>query len=97
MKLSSLPLKTDPRHTRTPFVIADYNREKDRTTVEQTFAALIALAESLMPSSRERSRKDLRRKRLAIFDLIKRDKLSQKDREKVKQASQSLWRASASC
>src|SRR5207253_6343326 len=26
-------------------IIADYNREKDRTTVEQTFAALVALVE----------------------------------------------------
>ena len=28
-------------------IIADYNREKDRATVEQTFAALVALAEGL--------------------------------------------------
>lgn len=71
-------------------IIADYNREKDRTTVEQTFAALIALAESLDAEQQRTVEEGLTTEELAIFDLLKRDKLSQKDREKVKQASQSL-------
>jgi hypothetical protein len=30
-----------------PSLIADYNREKDRVTVEETFAKLVELANSL--------------------------------------------------
>ena len=71
-------------------IIADYNREKDRTTVEQTFAALIALAGNLDAEQQKTVDEGLTPEERAIFDMLKREKLSNKDREKLKQASQSL-------
>ncbi len=71
-------------------IIADYNREKDRTTIEQTFAAIMALAGSLDDEQRRTVEEGLSPEELAIFDLLRNEKLSQKDREKVKDASRSL-------
>lgn len=71
-------------------IIADYNREKDRTTIEQTFASIVALAGSLDDEQRRTVEEGLTPEELAIFDLLKNEKLSQKDREKVKDASRSL-------
>lgn len=71
-------------------IIADYNREKDRVTVEQTFAALLALAEGLDQEQRRAVQEGLTEKELALFDLIGRENLSKADRERLKQASKSL-------
>ncbi len=71
-------------------IIADYNREKDRATVEETFAKLVELVESLDEEQRRAAEEGLNEDELALFDLLKKDKLSKADREKVKQASQAL-------
>jgi type I restriction enzyme R subunit len=71
-------------------IIADYNREKDRATVEQTFAALVALAQSLDEEQRRAVEEGLTDKELALFDLLCRENLSKADREQLKQASKSL-------
>jgi type I restriction enzyme, R subunit len=71
-------------------IIADYNREKDRATVEQTFAALVALAQSLDEEQRRAVEEGLTEGELALFDLLFRDGLSKADRERLKQASKAL-------
>src|SRR5262245_49890096 len=71
-------------------IIADYNREKDRATVEQTFAALMALAGSLDEEQRRTVEEGLTEQELALFDLLSRENLSKADRERLKQASRSL-------
>jgi type I restriction enzyme R subunit len=71
-------------------IIADYNREKDRATVEQTFAALVTLAQSLDQEQRRAVAEGLTDKELALFDLLWRENLSNTDRERLKQASKSL-------
>lgn len=71
-------------------IIADYNREKDRTTVEQTFAALVALAANLDDEERRAVEEGLSPAEMAVFDLLKRENLTKVDREKIKQASRSL-------
>lgn len=71
-------------------ILAEYNREKDRATVEQTFAALMALAASLDEEQRRTVEEGLSPTELAVFDLLKRENLTKADREKVKQASRSL-------
>jgi type I restriction enzyme, R subunit len=71
-------------------IIADYNREKDRTTVEQTFAALVQLAESLDQEQRRAVEEGLTPGELALFDLLKRETLSKPERERLKQASRTL-------
>ncbi len=71
-------------------IIADYNREKDRVTVEDTFAKLIELANSLDAEQRRAAKEGLSESELALFDLLFREDLSKADRERLKQASKAL-------
>ncbi len=71
-------------------IIADYNREKDRATVEQTFAELVALAASLDAEQRRAAEEGLSDDELALFDLLFQESISKADRERLKQASKSL-------
>jgi type I restriction enzyme, R subunit len=71
-------------------IIADYNREKDRVTVEATFAQLVALAVTLDAEQRRAAEEGLNEDELALFDLLFKDSISKKDRERLKQASQGL-------
>ena len=71
-------------------IIADYNREKDRVTVEETFAKLLALAISLDAEQRRAVEEGLEDDELALFDLIFREPISKREREKLKQASRKL-------
>ena len=71
-------------------IIADYNREKDRATVDQTFAELVALAASLDAEQRRAAEEGLSDDELALFDLLFQASISQSDRERLKQASKNL-------
>jgi type I restriction enzyme R subunit len=71
-------------------IIADYNREKDRATVEATFAQLVALAASLDAEQRRAAEEGLSEDELALFDLLFKDNISKTDRERLKQASKGL-------
>jgi type I restriction enzyme R subunit len=71
-------------------IIADYNREKDRVTIEDTFAKLVDLAKSLSAEQRRAAEEGLSEDELALFDLLKKDNLTKAERERVKLASQSL-------
>ena len=71
-------------------IIADYNREKDRATVEATFAQLVALAASLDAEQRRAAEEVLSDDELAVFDLLFKDSISKTDRERLKQASKTL-------
>jgi type I restriction enzyme R subunit len=71
-------------------IVADYNREKDRATIEETFAKLVELVENLDQEQRRAAEEGLDEDELALFDLLKKDKLGKAEREKVKQASQAL-------
>jgi type I restriction enzyme R subunit len=71
-------------------IAADYNREKDRVTVEETFAQLAVLNAKLDDEAQRAVREHLTEDELAIFDLLKKDKLTKKQRETVKEASKHL-------
>jgi type I restriction enzyme R subunit len=71
-------------------IIADYNREKDRVTVEDTFSRLLDLAQSLDSEMQRAAQEGLSDDELALFDLLYKDVLSKADREKLEQASRSL-------
>ena len=71
-------------------IIADYNREKDRATVEATFAQLVELAATLDAEQRRAAEEGLSEDELALFDMLFKDSISKKDRERLKQASQRL-------
>jgi type I restriction enzyme, R subunit len=71
-------------------IIADYNREKDRATVEATFAQLVALAASLDDEQTRAAREGLNDDELALFDLLFKAEIGQAERERLKQASREL-------
>jgi type I restriction enzyme, R subunit len=76
-------------------IIADYNREKDRVTVEETFAKLLALANSLDAEQMRAVQEGLSDDELALFDMLLRASINLADRERLKQASKSLLASSA--
>ena len=71
-------------------IIADYNREKDRVTVEETFARLVELAHSLDAEQRRAAEEGLSEDEYALFQMLFKDNISKADRDRLKQASQSL-------
>jgi type I restriction enzyme, R subunit len=71
-------------------IVADYNREKDRTTIEETFRRLIELVHSLDEEQKRATREGLREDELALFDLLQKEGLDKASRERVKQASREL-------
>ena len=71
-------------------IIADYNSEKDRTTIEEIFRRLVELVRSLDEEQARAARENLSDDELAMFDLLKRDDLTKADRERVKQASREM-------
>jgi type I restriction enzyme R subunit len=71
-------------------IIADYNREKDRVAIEDTFAKLVELVTSLDAEQRRAVEEGLDEETLALFDLLEKENLSKADREGLKVASKSL-------
>ena len=71
-------------------IVADYNREKDRTTIEETFRELVELVDSLDQELRRATREGLEEDELALFDLLAKDGLDKTTRERLKQASRDL-------
>jgi type I restriction enzyme R subunit len=71
-------------------IIADYNREKDRATVEETFGRMMQLVASLDEEMQSHVREGLTEDEKALFDLLLKDNISKSDREKLKQASRFL-------
>jgi type I site-specific restriction-modification system R (restriction) subunit len=53
-------------------IIDDYNREKDRTTIEDTFRRLVELVQSLDEEQARAARENLSEEELALFDKLKR-------------------------
>ncbi len=72
-------------------IIADYNREKDRVTIEETFARVLDLARSLDDEERRAVEEDLSQEELAFFDILMKDEISRADRERVKLVSRRLF------
>jgi type I restriction enzyme R subunit len=71
-------------------IIAAYHREKDRTTVEESFARLFALANSLDAEQQRAAQEGLSHDELALFDLRSQTQISKADRKRLKQASKRL-------
>ena len=74
-------------------IVADYNREKDRVTIEETFLRLTELMSELDAEQQRAVEEGLGEDELAVFDLLKKDDLSKAEREKVKQSSRDLLAA----
>jgi type I restriction enzyme R subunit len=74
-------------------IVADYNREKDRATIEETFRQLVELVNSLDQEQKRATREGLGEDELALFDLIQKEGMDKAARERVKQASRELLAA----
>ena len=71
-------------------IVHDYNREKNRVNIEETFRRLMTLMDELDAEQKRAIEEGLSEDELALFDLLKKDDLAKADRERVKQASRSL-------
>ncbi len=74
-------------------IIADYNREKDRVTIEDTFRRLLELNAELDEEQKAAVAEGLQDVEQYLFELLQRDGLSKKDRERLKQGSRQLLEA----
>ena len=74
-------------------IVAAYNREKDRVTVEDAFRRLTELMDELDAEQRRAVEEGLSEDELALFDLLKKDDLGKAERERVKQSSRGLLAA----
>ena len=80
--------------TRYEQIVANYNREKDRVTIEQTFEALLKLVQDLDEEEQRAVREGLGdEETLALFDLLKESKrLSRTDIYRIKKVARGLHR-----
>jgi type I restriction enzyme R subunit len=82
--------------TRTDFqqhyeeIIATYNREKDRVTIEATFEALFEFYQDLDEEEARHVREGLDEESLAIYDLLQKPDLSKAEITRIKAIAQSL-------
>ncbi|MCY3941819.1 MAG: type I restriction endonuclease subunit R [Gammaproteobacteria bacterium] len=87
--LASNPMRMDYQQ-KYEEIVAAYNREKDRVTIEETFRRLTELMEELDAEQKRAVEEGLNEDELALFDLLKKDDLAKSERERVKQASRDL-------
>ncbi len=81
--LAQNPLRTDfQQHYE--HIVAEYNREKDRVTIEQTFEELFRFEQSLDEEERRSVREGLDEESLAIFDLLRKPGLDSGGIKKIK-------------
>ena len=71
-------------------IVAAYNLDKDRATIEEIFAKLMALSKSMDDEQRRAAREGLNERELAIFDLMQKTTLAATERERIKQSSREL-------
>lgn len=90
--LARNPLRTDFQR-RYEEIVAAYNSEKDRQTIEQTFEALLKFIESMSEEEARAVREGLDEETLAIYDLLKKPALSKSETAKVKAVAKDLLAA----
>ena len=89
--LARNPLRTDfQKHYEA--IVAEYNREKDRVTIERTFEALLEFVQELEHEESRALREGLDEESLAIFDLLNKPDLERTDIERIKKVAQELLR-----
>ncbi|NOT60075.1 MAG: type I restriction endonuclease subunit R [Acidobacteria bacterium] len=71
-------------------VVDEYNREKDRVTIEQSFEDLLKFVETLDEEDTRALREGLEEEALPLFDLLIKPELSAKERNRLKQVAQAL-------
>ena len=89
--LARNPLRTDfQKHYEE--IVSEYNREKDRVTIEQTFEELLKFVQELEEEESRALREGLDEESLAVFDLLTRPDLDEADIARIKTVAQELLR-----
>ncbi len=83
------PLRVD-FYNRYQEIISGYNTEKDRITIEEIFAALLAFVASLDEEERRATREGLDEESLALFDLLLKPELTPTERNRLKRVAREL-------
>jgi len=87
--LAQNPLRTDfQQHYEE--IVAQYNQEKDRLTIEQSFEMLLKFVQELDNEGSRAMREGLDEESLAIFDLLRKPDLSAKETKRVKEIAVDL-------
>jgi type I restriction enzyme, R subunit len=71
-------------------IVEEYNSEKDRVTIEQTFEALLKLVEELNEEEQRAVKEGLDEDSLALFDLLLKPDLSKPDTDRIKKVATGL-------
>ncbi|WP_373498727.1 type I restriction endonuclease subunit R [Desulfococcus sp.] len=71
-------------------IVAEYNREKDRATIEKTFEELIRFVDDLDEEESRAVREGLDEESLSVFDLLKKQDLNAADIKRIKEVAVSL-------
>ncbi|MFV0437856.1 MAG: type I restriction endonuclease subunit R [Desulfopila sp.] len=81
--LQQNPLRTDfQRHYEE--IVAEYNREKDRVTIEKTFEALLQIIDEMDDEESRAVWEGLDEESLAVFDLLRKPNLTSGDIKRIK-------------
>lgn len=87
--LQQNPLRTDfQRHYEE--IVAEYNREKDRVTIEKTFEALLQIMGEMDDEMSRAVREGIDEESLAVFDLLRKPDLTPGDIKRIKAVSVDL-------
>lgn len=87
--LQQNPLRTDfQRHYEE--IVTEYNREKDRVTIEKTFEALLRFMNEMNDEESRAVREGLDEESLAVFDLLKKPDLSPAEIRLIKEMAVKL-------
>jgi len=87
--LQQNPLRTDfQRHYEE--IVAEYNREKDRVTIENTFATLLKFISEMEKEESRAVREGLDEESLAVFDLLMKPDLSPIEIQRTKEMAVEL-------
>jgi type I restriction enzyme R subunit len=87
--LAKNPLRVN-LYNRYQEIIAEYNKEKDRVTIEQTFESLLKFMASLDEEEARAMREGLDEDSLALFDLLMKPELTTRDRNRLKLVAKDL-------
>ena len=87
--LAQNPLRTNFQK-RYEEIIAEYNGEKDRVTIEATFEALMRFVRDLDEEARRAMREGLDEETQSLFDLLKKKDLDKKDIDRIKKVAVEL-------
>ncbi len=77
------PLRVD-FYERYQEIIDEYNRGKDSVIIEETFKQLIEFVNSLSEEEARVKREDLTEEQAAIFDILRKPTLNEKEKKKIK-------------